>query len=81
MDTETITTAVIDALIAVAPELSAEDIASDEPIREHVDLDSVDWLSFLTGIKKRLQVDVPEADYARLRTVDDVVRYAEERMR
>ena len=33
------------------------------------------------GVQVLDKVDVPEADYARLRTVDDVVRYAEERMR
>ncbi|MCX2753633.1 hypothetical protein [Gordonia sp. 4N] len=50
MDDETITTAVVDALLAVAPELSRESISVDEPIREIAELDSVDWLSFLTGI-------------------------------
>ncbi|MDV6307340.1 acyl carrier protein [Gordonia amicalis] len=78
MDDETTTTAVVDALLEVAPELSDGDLAFDEPIREQADLDSMDWLSFLTGIKKRLGVDVPEEDYAKLRTVADVVRYAQE---
>ncbi|KSU58221.1 MULTISPECIES: acyl carrier protein [unclassified Gordonia (in: high G+C Gram-positive bacteria)] len=75
MDDETITTAVVDALLAVAPELSRESISVDEPIREIAELDSVDWLSFLTGIKKRLEIEVPENDYATLQTVTDVVRY------
>ena len=37
----------------------------------------MDWLNFLIGIHKRLHVDIPEADYRKLRTVDDLVRYVE----
>ncbi|HEX9831677.1 MAG TPA: phosphopantetheine-binding protein, partial [Mycobacterium sp.] len=43
------------------------------------DLDSMDWLNFLVGVHKRLNVDVAESDYASLRTLSDVVRYVENR--
>jgi len=38
----------------------------------------MDWLNFLVGINKRLHVDIPETDYASLRTLADVVRYVSE---
>jgi acyl carrier protein len=38
----------------------------------------MDWLNFLLGIHNRLHVDIPEQDYASLRTLADVVRYIEE---
>jgi len=37
----------------------------------------MDWLNFLIGIHKRLDVDIPESDYASLRTLTDVVRYVQ----
>jgi acyl carrier protein len=67
--------AVLSVLTTIAPEVEADDIRDDALLRDQVDLDSMDWLNFLVGIHKRFQVDIPEADYATLRTLDDVVRY------
>lgn len=39
----------------------------------------MDWLNFLLGIHKRLKIDIPESDYASLRTLADVVDYVDER--
>lgn len=38
----------------------------------------MDWLNFLIGIHKRLQVDIPESAYKSLRTLTDVLRYVEQ---
>ena len=54
------------------------DLRDDVLLRDQVDLDSMDWLNFLLGIDKRLHVEIPEADYASLRTLADVVDYVEE---
>ncbi|GFG50329.1 hypothetical protein MAGR_17700 [Mycolicibacterium agri] len=40
----------------------------------------MDWLNFLIGIHNRLHVDIPESDYASLRTLADVVGYVEQRI-
>jgi acyl carrier protein len=68
---------VLSVLTTIAPEVEVEDIRDDVLLRDQVDLDSMDWLNFLIGIHNRLQVDIPESDYASLRTLDDVVRYVE----
>ncbi len=68
---------VLSVLTAIAPEVEADDIRDDMLLRDQVDLDSMDWLNVLLGIHKRLDVDIPEADYQRLRTLDDLVRYVE----
>jgi len=65
-------------LTTIAPEVEADDIRDDVLLRDQVDLDSMDWLNFLIGIHKRLRVDIPESDYASLRTLTDVVRYVEQ---
>ncbi len=69
---------VLSVLTTIAPEVEADDIRDDVLLRDQVDLDSMDWLNFLIRIHKRLQVDIPESDYASLRTLTDVVRYVEQ---
>ena len=68
---------ILSVLTAIAPEVEANDIRDDVLLRDQVDLDSMDWLNFLIGIHKRLHVDIPESDYASLRTLTDVVRFVQ----
>lgn len=79
MTTEDIRNEVLGVLTSIAPEVDVDDIRDDVLLRNQVDLDSMDWLNFLVGIHKRLNVDIPEADYASLRTLADVVGYIDER--
>ncbi len=62
-------------LKSIAPEVEADELRGDRPLRNQVDLDSMDWLNFLLGLHEKLKVDIPEADYAKLITLDDVVAY------
>jgi acyl carrier protein len=66
---------VLTMLSAIAPELEADTLELARPLRQQVDLDSMDWLNFLIGLHQRLGVDIPEADYARLVTLDNVLDY------
>lgn len=70
---------VLSVLTTIAPEVEPGDIRADLQLRDQVDLDSMDWLNFLVGIHKRFNIEIPEADYASLRTLDDVVRYVGQR--
>ena len=70
---------VLSVLTTIAPEVEADDIRDDILLRDQVDLDSMDWLNFLIGIHKRLHVEIPESDYASLRTLTDVVHYVDQR--
>ncbi|BCO34961.1 phosphopantetheine-binding protein [Mycobacterium heckeshornense] len=69
---------VLSVLTAIAPEVEPDEIRDDALLRDQVDLDSMDWLNFLLGIHKRLHVDIPETDYASLRTLNDVVSYVQQ---
>ncbi|BBZ62252.1 acyl carrier protein [Mycolicibacterium monacense] len=70
---------VVAVLTRIAPEVEADQLEENEPLREQVDLDSMDWLNFLVGVHKQFDVEIPESDYAKLRTVASIVRYIEER--
>ena len=66
---------VISLLQEIAPEVEPEELVRDQPLRRQVDLDSMDWLNFLIGLHRVFGVDIPESDYGRLVTLDDVVGY------
>lgn len=68
---------VLSVLTGIAPEVEPDEIEDDVLLRDQVDLDSMDWLNFLLGIHKRLDVEIPEADYQKLRTLADVIGYVE----
>jgi acyl carrier protein len=57
----------------IAPEL--EDVQPAKPLRDQVDLDSMDWLNFLVALNERLKIEIPEADYRKLGTLDQIVDY------
>jgi acyl carrier protein len=64
----------------IAPELEEGELTSDRPLREQIDLDSMDWLNFLVALHERLSVDIPEADYRRLATLEQALDYLEAKL-
>ena len=66
---------VVEIIRTVAPEVEAGELRADRPLRDQVDLDSMDWLRVIVGVHEKLRVDIPEADYGKLRTLDDWARY------
>ena len=65
----------ITLLQGIAPELEADMLTPGQPLRQQLDLDSMDWLNFLISLHQRYQVEIPESDYAKLRTLNDVADY------
>ncbi|WP_024302775.1 acyl carrier protein [Pseudogulbenkiania sp. MAI-1] len=80
MDRANLRAAVIDTLRVIAPEVEEGELRDDRPLREQVDLDSMDWLNFIIGLHERLDVDIPEADYRQLASLNAVVDYLAARL-
>ncbi len=70
-----IRTAVLAALSSVAPEADASALDPREPLREQLDLDSMDFLNFAVALHSGLGIDVPERDYPKITTLDGCVEY------
>jgi len=68
------------ALSRVAPEASPATLVPGDPLRDQVDIDSMDFLNFVVALHERLGVDIPEADYAKLGTIDAIVGYLATRL-
>lgn len=75
MDDNAIRAGVIAVLRDVAPEVEPDQLSGARALRQQVDLDSMDWLNVIIGWHQRFGVEIPEADYAKLVTIDAVVAY------
>jgi acyl carrier protein len=81
MEEKELRAVVVATLKAIAPEVEEGDLRVDRPLRNQVDLDSMDWLNFLIGLHEKLKVDIPEADYAKLVTLGDVLDYLQKKLK
>jgi acyl carrier protein len=70
-----IKTRVIAIIKSIAPEVDEGELRADRPLRDQIDLDSMDWLNVLVAVNEKLHVDIPEADYGKLVTLDNLVAY------
>jgi acyl carrier protein len=65
----------------IAPEADYAALDPTVDLREALDVDSMDFLNFITAIHHRLEIDVPEQDYPKLFTLDGAVKYIEAALR
>lgn len=80
MTDEELRRTIIDVLCAIAPDIDSAEVEPDTDFREQFELDSMDFLNFAIALHDRLGVDIPEADYPRLATLDDAVGYLSEKL-
>jgi len=75
MTRDHIAATIADILRAIAPEADLAALAPDAPLRDQLDLDSMDFLNVMIGIQEHLDVEVPETDHHRLATLAACVDY------
>ncbi len=75
MTSRDIRTTVLAAITRIAPEVDPATLRGNEPLRQQVDIDSMDFLNLIIDLHRDLGVDIPEADYGKLTTLDDMVTY------
>jgi acyl carrier protein len=65
----------------IAPEAALEQIDPTVDLREQLDLDSMDLLNIMIGIHEATGVDIPEADYPQMASLNGSVTYLRSRMK
>jgi len=80
IDPATLRQSVLETLRRIAPEISPDELKPTAPLRDQIDLDSMDWLNFLVALHDKVGVDIPEADYTKLVTLDDILAYLKAKM-
>ena len=59
----------------IAPEADLATIKPDVSFRDQLDIDSMDFLNFVIGLHEALRVEIPEADYPKMATLNGCVEY------
>jgi acyl carrier protein len=75
MSEDEIRAVVLEELGNIAPEADMSAVDPKGDLREELDIDSMDFLNFITALHDRLGVNVPELDYPKLTTVEGAVTY------
>jgi acetyltransferase len=75
MDADLVRAAVLQVLASIAPESDVQELRADRPLREQVDLDSMDWINLFDQLEDRFGVDFPESAQGRLTTLDALVAW------
>ena len=81
MTKEEIKSALMEIVAEIIPDEDLTNLKGDIPIREQVELDSMDFLDIIMELRKRYGIEVPEDDYMQLATLDSSIAYLEPRMR
>lgn len=67
--------ALAQVLHGIAPEADLATVDPKDDLREALDIDSFDFLNVLIGLHERLGVEIPEADYGRVRSLRALLTY------
>ena len=70
-----------DELSNIAPEVDLAGVDPKADLREAVDIDSMDFLNFITAVHRRTGIDIPEADYPKLSTLAGIYAYLDARIK
>ncbi|MCB1714186.1 MAG: acyl carrier protein [Candidatus Competibacteraceae bacterium] len=70
-----IKTAVLESLRAIAPEADVDTLEADVTFHDQFEIDSMDFVNFVSALGKALQRSIPEEDYYQLGTLNGCIRY------
>jgi acyl carrier protein len=71
---------VLELVTGIAPDVDAATVIPGIDFRDQFDFDSMDTLNFAIALHRELGVEVPEADYAQLASLDKCVEYLSPRL-
>ncbi|MCW5212547.1 acyl carrier protein [Desulfobulbus sp. TB] len=57
-----------------------DDLDADQPLRDQLDLDSMDFLDIVMELRKRYKLQIPEEDYPELASLTSCVNYLEPKL-
>ena len=66
---------VIDIIADVAPDEDLSNVKADVRLRDQLELDSMDFLDIVMELRKRHNIEVPEAEYPELASLDSCAEY------
>ncbi|MBT7164059.1 MAG: acyl carrier protein [Victivallales bacterium] len=75
MTREEVAQAIVEIIEDIVPDEDCSNLDGGEQLRSQLELDSMDFLDIVMELRKKYGVEVPEADYPQLATLDSCVDY------
>lgn len=72
---------ILEIIQDIDEEAEFDDLDDDKPLRDQLDLDSMDFLDIVMELRKRYQLQIPEEDYPQLATLTSCVNYLEPKLK
>ena len=75
MTKEDIKQVVLDIIADIAPDENLASVKPGDRLRDQLSLDSMDFLDIVMELRKKYGIEVPEADYVQLASLDSCAEY------
>jgi acyl carrier protein len=75
MTSEEIKDLILEIIEDIDDEADFESLDPDQPLRDQLDLDSMDFLDIVMELRKRHKLQIPEEDYPNLASLNSCVKY------
>ncbi len=72
---------IIEIIIDIDDEAETGDLDPDKPLRDQLDLDSMDFLDIVMELRKRYKLQIPEEEYPELASLTSCVNYLEPKLK
>ena len=68
---------ILEIIADIDEDAEFDDLEPDQPLRDQLDLDSMDFLDIVMELRKRYKLQIPEEDYPKLATLNSCADYLE----
>lgn len=68
---------IIDIIADIDEDAELDALDPETPLRDQIELDSMDFLDIVMELRKRHQLQIPESDYGQLATLNSCADYLE----
>ncbi len=75
MTRDDVKTIILNIISEIAPDEDLGAIKGEVALRQQLELDSMDFLDIVMELRKKHHIEVPEADYPRLESLDSCADY------
>lgn len=72
---------ILEIIVDIDDEADIDDLDADKPLRDQLDLDSMDFLDIVMELRKRYQLQIPEEEYPELASLTSCVNYLEPKLK
>jgi len=81
MTRDDINDVIIEIIQDIDEDAQMDGLNPDDPLRDQLDLDSMDFLDIVMELRKRYKLQIPEEDYPELASLTSCVNYLEPKLK